>query len=266
MPYATFFVIHFEVGGHTESLEHQMLFWPAGTSLVTLANRYAIKLTLQFNPQWAEYIVIDKGKLDLIKRWQQQGHEISLHHHGYDHGDWNGYSNRAEIRDDPRFRGNIQDMMKLMRQLVHPFQVLSGTVTDEECDYPQDIRYDTEGIKLAHARSKPKWVTLGSKDVIQAGMAFLSLEEDLEYFSLEYLKSGTNEVFGVVTHEKDFAKNPVIIEEWFKFIRSRGESVKTVSQIIMDYEKVYPIKFNEKPLNFLSDVVGVVRETQENDL
>ena len=150
--------------------------------------------------------------------------------------------------------------MKLVKQLVHPYQITSGTITDEEFDYPQGIKYDTEGIHIFHARSQPKRVILGDNNkVIQVGMAFLSFEGDIESFKREYKKSSKNEIFGVVTHEKDFAKNPMIIKEWFKFIKSRGETIKTVSQIIMDYQKAYPIEHNEKPLKFLNDVMGAVR-------
>lgn len=258
--FAMFMVVHFEVGGDTRSLEFQQAMWQPAVELVALSEEYGVKLNLQLNPQWAEYILGDRSRLDLLRRWQQQGHEIGLHHHGYDHGGWNGYTNRPGKEDDPRFRGSVHDMMKLMKQLVYPYQISSGTITDEEFDYPQDIEYDTEGIQIYHARGKPKWVTLGGNNrVIQVGMAFLSFEGDIESLKCEYLKSKIDEIFGVVTHEKDFAKNPMIIEKWFKFIKSRGETIKTVSQIIMDYQKAYPIEHNEKPLKFLNDVMGAVR-------
>ncbi len=256
MPNASFLVIHFEVGSHTESLEHQALFWPAVVDLLTLANQYKINLTLQFTPQWAEYIIRDHSKLGLLKRWLHQGHEAGLHHHGYDHGDWDGFTNRAGKEDDPKYRGNVGEMMKYMRQLVHPYQICSGTITDEEFDYPKDIKYDTEGIHICHARRRPKQVILGENNkVIQLGMAFLSCEGDIESFECEYEKSQENEIFGLVTHEKDFAKNPEIIEEWLRFIRSRGETIKTVSEIIPNYQKAYSVELNNKPLNFLGDVM-----------
>lgn len=114
-PYASFLAIHFEVGGHTKSLEYQKTLWPAAIDLVALADQYKANLTLQFNPQWAEYILQDRNNFNLLKQWQKQSHEVGLHHHGYDHGDWNGYTNRPGKEDDPRFRGKIEDMMELMR-------------------------------------------------------------------------------------------------------------------------------------------------------
>ena len=259
MPYASFLAIHFEVGGDTKNLAHQEALWPAAIDLIDLAGQYNAHLTLQFNPQWVEYFLKDKTKLELLKRWQQEGHEIGFHHHGYDHGDWNGYTNRVGKEVDPKFRGSIQDMMKLVSQFMGADQLVSGTITDEESDYPESITYDTEGIRICHARSRPKRVNLGGNNkIIQVGMAFLSWEGDIESFKREYEKAKRNEVFGVVTHEKDFAKNPAIIEEWMRFVKSEGARITTVSQLIAEYQKSYAVKYSDKPLTFVNDVMGAV--------
>jgi hypothetical protein len=110
---------------------------------------------------------------------------------------------------------------------------------------------------IIHARSKPKQVTLGRNNkVIQVGMALLSCEGNIESFKREYQKSKESEVFGVVTHEKDFAKNPVIIEEWLRFIKSEGVRITTVSQLIAKYQNRYFIEKSDNPLTFLKDVSG----------
>lgn len=256
-PYGSFLVIHLEVGENPKSFEYQEAFWPAVTDLVSLSDRYGVKLTLQLNPQWAEFILKESDFVNIVRGWQEMGHEVGLHHHGCDHGDWNGYTNRPGKEDDPRFRGSVRDMMKLIRTLVHPYEVLSGTITDEEFDYPVNIKYDTEGVRIYHARSKPKRVTLGGNDkVIQVGMALLSCDGDAESFESEYLKSCENEIFGVVTHEKDFAENPAIIQEWFNFVQLRGGMIKSVHDTMINYENHYGIKQSDKPLTFLKDVKG----------
>jgi len=230
------------------------VFWPSTISLIDLANKYNAELTLQFNPQWAEYILNEEGHANKIREWQKKGHEVGLHHHGYEHGDWNGYTNRPGKEDDPRFRGTTKDLIEIMVQLVGPYQLFTGTISDEKFDYPEGLRYDTEGIRVEHAKSKPKCVTLGGKKVIQVGMAFLSFEGDIESFKREYLRSNENEIFGVVTHEKDFFKNPEIIEEWFQFIISGGKTITSVSKIITDYQRAYTIGHSKNPLTFLKDV------------
>ena len=254
-PFSTFLVIHFEVGGDTRNLEHQKNYWPITIDLIKLANRYNAKLTLQFNPQWAEYLLKDKSKFNLIKEWQKQGHEVGLHHHGYDHGNWNGYTNRPDKENDPRFRGRIRDMIELMRALSHPYQLLCGTITDEEYDYPDGIKYDTEGIQLSHARTRPKRVVLGGKEVIQIGIAFLSFAGDIEAFKQEYLRAKEDEIFGVVTHEIDFAKNREIIKEWLSFVSSIGGNIQTPSKIINSYLEKYPVEYSDAPLIFSKNVM-----------
>lgn len=252
--FGTFFVIHLEVGKDTKNLKHQNKYWLTMADFVELADQYNAKLTLQFNPQWAEYILQDKKRFHILKKWQEKGHEIALHHHGYDHANWNGFTNREGINDDSRYRGSVNDMMKLMNQISYPYELLSGTVTDDQYDYPEGIKYDTQGIRIHHARTKPKKVILGDRIVNQVGMAFLSFKGNIERFRQDYMKSESDEIFGVVTHEADFAKNPAIIEKWFKFIKSRSDKIETVSKIIYDYQKAYVIEWSDDPLTFTKDI------------
>ncbi|MGM0601214.1 MAG: hypothetical protein ACQETH_15500, partial [Candidatus Rifleibacteriota bacterium] len=121
----TFFMIHFEVtsgmmldnlikkipsmeGADTRNLKYQQVLWPTAIKLINAANRCGHKLTLAFNPQWAEYILNSEDRTKLLRLWQQQGHEVAFHNHGYDHRDWSGYSNRPEVTNDPRYRGVME--------------------------------------------------------------------------------------------------------------------------------------------------------------
>lgn len=131
-PFANFLVIHFEVGENTKNLEYQEAYWPEVNNLIALSKPYKANLTLQFNPQWVEYFLKDKTKLELLKKWQQEGHEIGFHHHGYDHEGWDGYTNRSGKEDDPRFRGNMANMMELWEQFVQRFVFLYGRVSRKE--------------------------------------------------------------------------------------------------------------------------------------
>ena len=253
-PYATFLVVHFEVGEDTKSLEFQNRYWAVVIDFIRLAEKYGARLTLQFNPQWAEYILLDEERHELLKRWRQAGHEIGLHHHGYDHGNWNGYTNRAGKEKDIRYRGNTGDMMEVMGRLVCPGKLLSGTISDEEIDYPECIKYDTEGVRIGHAGRKPVKVTLSDRQVIQFGMACMSYDGDIESFRDEYRKSGRGDVFGVITHESDLARNTARFEEWFEFVRSNKQSIRTVSEIAADYLAAFNVGESDDPLTFSKDV------------
>ncbi len=253
-PFGSFFVIHLEPGADTRRLQFQQSYWPALVDIIDLADKYRAKLTLQFNPQWIEYILQDRIKLAGIRKWQAMGHEMGLHHHGYDHADWNGYTNRNDKDSEPKYRGNIRDMMELASRFFDPGQLLSGTITDEEFDYPDSIKYDTQGIKIYHAGRKPKLVTFNNREVIQLGMALLSWNGNVDSFKEAYMRSKNDELFGVVTHEHDFARNPVIIEKWLEFVASTGTAIKTVPEIIAEYKRHYPIEQGHKPLTFENDV------------
>lgn len=256
-PFASFLVIHLEVGGDTGSLQHQKLYWQTLIDLVELADQYDAKLTLQFNLQWIEYLSMYSDKIDKFWKWHEGSHEIGLHHHGYDHNDWNGYTNRKGKNNDSKFRGNVLDMMEIIHKFMGSVQLFSGTITDEKYDYPEFIRFDTEGIEVQHARRKPKRVVLGSNiELIQLGMALLPWNGDLNSFKDEFVRSQKNEIFGIVTHELDFHKNPVIIEEWLKFVNCNGMKIKTVKEIAVEYEKNYNIEHCDEPLIFSKDVLS----------
>ena len=149
----------------------------------------------------------------------------------------------------------MKDLIKLMEQLVHPYKSTSGTITDEKHDsLPPGLSFDTQGIRVSHARSKPKQVLLGRQKIIQVGMGLLSREENIESFKRAYHESESDEIFGVVTHENDYHKNPSIIEEWFMFIEYRKKRITTVSEIITKYSEKYSIEHSSNPLIFLNDV------------
>lgn len=256
-PFGSFFIIHFETGGDTKSLRYQEKFWPAATAFLELAKAYEAKLTLQFNPQWAEYIVDDEEKKEDVKSWQKEGHEIALHHHGLDHPDWNGYTAREGMEEKPGYRGNIKDMCRLLNRLSSPERIMTGTITDEEFDYPGEIRYDTEGIEIRHATTRPVRVSLGSARVVQVGMAYLPFCGDIEIFRNPLDAADEDEVFGLVTHEHDFEHNPVLFEEWFHFLQNKNITIRTVSDLITSYAVKYPIKYSRNPLRFSSDVFDI---------
>jgi hypothetical protein len=89
---STFFAVHCEAGTQGPPLKWQEAHWPA---------------LVRFNPQWAEYILKDAQRLQRVKGWQNNGHEIALHYHMVRHGDWCGYTNREEWKRDPRYRGTV---------------------------------------------------------------------------------------------------------------------------------------------------------------
>ena len=185
-PFATFVMIHFEAGGDSDfrvlqdilkenlksgyiidnkSLAYQRALWPTVIKLVELANRYNIKLSLALNPQWAEFILKDEQKIKHLKTWINNGHELAFHHHGINHIDWNGYSNRSQNNplnkrkdkfsrftkklDSDSYRGTAKEgfdqLKKLALKVDSSYKVTTGCITDTAIDKPSEVFILTKG-------------------------------------------------------------------------------------------------------------------------
>lgn len=263
----TFVLIHFEVGvfkkwewyqkiapdASVTNLKYQEALWPTTIKLIELADRYKVKLTLAFNPQWAEYILKDEEKINIIKKWQSNGHEIAFHHHGYEHPDWNGYSNRndSNITNDSRYRGTAEDGYKYVKQLAYPKEVITGTITDIHTDLVEGLSILTKGGTkfdqgIDDAVSKPKEISLGNRTIISLSHGFLESYFNDEQKTLDLVETfkkkykevkemDDNYIFGIVTHEHDFYRFPAALEKWFEFLKEQDPEMthnKTISQII----------------------------------
>ena len=112
---SAFIAVHMESGGGGQYYPARN--WQTLIELVNSADKYNQKLTLQFNPNWATYILQDRSKIDLLRSWEENGHEIALHHHGPTHTDWNGYTNNQKYINNPKYKGTIAEMMSLVTQL-----------------------------------------------------------------------------------------------------------------------------------------------------
>jgi len=59
--------------------------------IIEKANEYNMKITIMLTPQWVDIV-----EQDDIDAWVEQGHEISSHHHGVYHPNWDGYTDFSE--------------------------------------------------------------------------------------------------------------------------------------------------------------------------
>jgi hypothetical protein len=244
-PFGVFFAIHLEARELSKG-KYQERIWPKLVELVKMADKYKAKLTLMFNPQWAEYILKDKEKFSLVKEWQKNGHEVALHYHNIYHGDWNGYTNREDEKytDEARYRGKVKEMMKLLKKLAKPEKVLTMCMGPEkeadnhkvieidDVDYPDGIIYDIDGFNVGLTkvlRTKYKGRTLlHLKHRIIDRRSFEQIKKDIK-------RAKRYEVLGVVTHGSDFARNPEFFKKWFEFTKKNNIKIQTVKEIIKRY-------------------------------
>ena len=138
-----FIAVHMEEVGD-QQLE---LRWPRLSSVISEADKHGLKLTLEFNPSWANFILEDNSRLQTLRSWEANGHEIALHHHGpyYEDG-WNGYTNDPNYWDDLKFKGSIEDMMEIMEQLPLNGKILTaGIGKNTQTDWPEGVIFDATG-------------------------------------------------------------------------------------------------------------------------
>jgi len=288
-PYGTFMILHLEVGNFPEhqsqpffnelsttTYNWQEFFYPTIISFVDYADQQEMKLTLLANPQWIEYLTADSGRLATLRRWIQSGHEIGIQHHGADHIDWNGFTERdlSDPRNSPafaagasRYRGSIDDMMAIMNQIGEP--IVTGTVTD----IPQDgtslfsgstgLRYEVNGWTADDGLRPPVRVEdlCPSLSFIQLGMHFVPGPSELSEAMEAFDNANSKDFYGFVMHEIDIYSevkksgsiDATIYADWFRYLNSKGYKTRTVRTLMQDYEIDYSIGNTDEPIIHQSD-------------
>jgi hypothetical protein len=275
----TFVAIHFEAGYRgriandlpielpPEYLEMefgwQEYLFETAQNLIRKADDYDFQLTLEFNPQWAEYILLDSARTSTVRQWQEQGHEIAFHHHSLHHPDWNGYSNDPSALRDPLYLGNVDAGLELVRNLAAPAKITTAMIDGLPIDMPGSYDDTTENLiftggnqydsfeQYGELRSlQPvKVVKANGGTVIRVAHRQLTwmnteigIEEILEIFMEEYENTQHDEIYGVVFHCFDYFVAPTAYDEWFEFIKNSGDSVRSVGEIISDYTYSIPVQ------------------------
>lgn len=238
----------------------QEYFWPTVVELVRKADEYGFKLTLAFNPQWGRFLLRDRARLALVRRWQRAGHEVGFHHHARNHPDWNGYSNDPDAVEDPLYLGTVDDGFSFVKDVAAPVIVVSGTLGRVPVDDPslmappadKDLIQGVGNMRDSYPRYGPLRglaprrrflpgkgchvveLTIRELSTVMNG---LSVGAALPILQAQYAETGRNEVFGVVFHEFDYFRAPELYVEWFDFIKKRGDVVRTMSEVAEEYFK-----------------------------
>ena len=228
-----FVAAHMEVGPPI----YMNNMWPVLADLVELADVNDFKLTLEFNPQWASYILADNSRLQLLRSWESRGHEIALHHHGPTKSTyWNGYTNREDMKTDPRYLGSINEMMQLMRKLPLSGNILTGGCSDEDTDWPLGVRFDTDGgANRFDLLSKPADKIWNEVPVKQLRYRMYATEGDdatLDEIESAYSFAKRGDIMGIVFHVDDYAKRPAEIQALFASFEQNNIQVRTVKSIL----------------------------------
>lgn len=245
VPYS-FFVVHIKRGPESDYFgDFNNYLKP----LVETADSYNVKLTLQFSPQWVDYILGNEDVENIVRSWQENGHEISIIHPGPSHLSWDGYSNMPEqdainisyIRgtspdDIHEFLGTMNDFLEMANELASPETIKSGTITNKWTDVP-DIQYLTaDGGGRNRKAVEQTWnghttYLLGIQGLWTAGM--------LEDAKNKYETLSEDEIFGGITHHHNFeGRGKEAIEGWFEYLYNEdpeGVKRKTLTGVMEEY-------------------------------
>ena len=233
---------------HCEPTKATSMMWLELADLVSLADQYAVPLSIDFTGQWAQMILDDPSKIALIEAWLSQGHEIGCHHHGYwgtkDRGStWDGYTNTPlqQIASEDRhlFRGTMEEYMALLNAL--PGERRSGcmgsTNTEDAMDYPCQLEYSTAGHAAEDGVTVPETLSPNECSVIQIGHMLIAGQERGALPSL-YDQTDDAVIFGVNGHVYNYADFPEQFEAWFAYLASMdvaGQFRGTVSGVLDDW-------------------------------
>ncbi len=238
----------------------QEYLFDTAQKLVQKADDYGFHLTLAFNPQWAEYILLDNTKVNIVKQWQKNGHEIAFHHHSINHPDWNGYSNdlNAENSHIP-FLGDVDIGLDFVKNLAVPNNVTTAMIGGLPIDMPQSYENRTQDLIFASGsqytsfKQYGKLRSLKPYKVIKSNGAKITyvthrqltsiltdytINEALEIFKTEYATMKEDEIYGVVFHCYDYHETEETYNDWFEFIKNSGDTIKTINEVVSNYKYI----------------------------
>jgi hypothetical protein len=221
---------------------------PALVELVRMADNFHASLTLEFTPQWADTFLADPALLALLRGWQAEGHEVAAHHHALSYATgWDGYTNHppADILFPDMTRGDMQDFLGLLVRMAGDSSLLTGCITDWDADWPAGLVYRTEGHNMSGALTEPEALVLNGQAVTSLGFGLLGSRERLDSAKVAFDAGAAGQVLGIVLHEKNFAEEPTLLRSWLQFLKDRGARVKTVRQILREYEAAAAAKDRE---------------------
>ena len=232
-----FFAVHVETSDHNTEAGSVGDEWHMVAGMIEHADRYGHKLTLEFHAQWAEHALANPERLSEMRRWEADGHEIALHHHGLDHVFWDGYTNEPGHRGDVGYRGTMAEAMAMMSQLPVGGEVRTAGMTDEDTDWWPTLVYETgeSGKSGGGLLSEPKAAAHDEIEVTQLAYTGFELTVGPQtklpdvVAALEGAEAG--QVLGLVSHPFDYWEKQDAFDALFAVLVEHGLSLQTVTAI-----------------------------------
>ena len=220
---------------------------------IALFDKYNASLTIGFGVEWLEKIMENKTKVEIVRQWQANGHEIGIEHHCATHGGWDGYSNVPGKTAEQLFLtsyGYPKDYFGTFDLLYEKFNKLAGKTvkTMDLCmksyDIPEGVVYTAEGQPkfppYIDARTSKVMANMFNDHLVY------TLNERSGYadnnWSLAFeqcIHASSTEICTFVAHDEDYLfDNRAALEKVLKYFYekdSKGKKIMTVSELMESY-------------------------------
>ena len=226
-----FFVVHCD--------PNESYNFPELEKLVDSANVYDIKLTIEFTSFWVDSILLYTPRMNKLIIWQDQGHEIAMHHHSVNImvNIWDYYSNLSMVeihntgRDTTDFIGDMDSLYNNIQQVTTiPIKTVG---TENLSEMPTQSVYQTSGQTIESAFSNAEATTYNGRYYCSTTHAFLYKEWNTEQMiENNYAASTDYKIMGAICHVYNFADNSTPVINYFKFINENDIESLTASEIL----------------------------------
>ncbi len=247
--HGVFLTFHLEVS----DLPHIQSLWPKLVDFMDLADAYGAKVTLQFSPQWAQY-VYDRDLTEVVRAWEENGHEIGVHHHGPSHKFFDGYTNRPDlIRTDGwyafpvTYQGDMEAFMAFLSPLAQQ-PLLSAGMSDGDIDWPEGLRYYAtkyaEESSKADLISTPWQATYNGYTVTVATNAGYAIDHlgdaavTLADIEAALQEADGQDVLGLVVNDNTVSSHFDEIEPLFQLLEDYQAQARTIREVVGSFEPI----------------------------
>ena len=256
---AAYLIIHFEPATDAQIDE----IWPYLQDFISSADAGNHEITLAFAHHWASNILDNSTRLNEVRTWETNGHELALHHHSRDHPtEWDGYSNSPTPPRPSTYKGNMSALMELMNQLPADGKMVTAAGDGRETDWHPDLLYSAEaGDKVpADMVSQPETITYVGNDVMMVTKAgyqvhFTSYDLNLEYIDSELNTTSDADILGFVIQNETFIDFVSELQALFDLLENRSLPLRSLGDILSNYEDEGAE--SEKPVLYLSFTLHV---------
>jgi len=212
-------------------------------SIVEMADKYDQSLNIHISSTWAEYFLNNKEALAQVRNWEANGHMLGLHHHGFSHATWDGYTNSKSPMKRPDYQGNMEALYELVSQVSNDGSISLGSMTDEDTDWIEGLLYSTNKDK---SLSKQENLLSVIKEVEYNGQTVLVLTKtgyivgretvdvSLEEIEKAIIDAQSDEYLGLVLSDENFLSSSYLddLEDLFVLLDDYGVKMMDVESLL----------------------------------